>query len=81
MKWMSVIAKPQLLENFRSTQVSNVGLQVWRGALFLSDFILSFPQHFKDKSVLEVASGTGVTSLVAASMAKSVVITGEHMMI
>ena len=52
-----------------------VGLQVWRGALLLADYILANPSLLAGKQVLEVAAGTGITSLVAAMFARTVVST------
>ena len=69
--------------HYRLTSVSMVGLQVWRGSLLLSDFILnskeSDPSPFRDKVILELAAGTGLTSVVAATVAKSVICTGWEM--
>jgi predicted nicotinamide N-methyase len=42
----------------------------------LADFILSFPHLFTNKNVLELASGTGVTSIVAGLYATRVIATG-----
>lgn len=58
-----------------------VGLQVWRGALLLSDFILAQPQHFQNKSLIELAAGTGLTSIVASKFASKVICTGEYELI
>jgi len=43
-----------------------VGLQVWRGALFLADFIISHDNLFKDKIILELGSGSGFVGIIAA---------------
>ncbi|CAL4066155.1 unnamed protein product [Meganyctiphanes norvegica] len=64
-----------LIEHQSSSSLELVGEQVWRGAIFLGDFILHNPQIFKGCNVLELASGVGMTSVVAAMMAKQVVIT------
>ena len=48
---------------------------MWRGALLLSDFLLSKPQLLQGKKVLELASGTGLTSIVAATLADFVTAT------
>ncbi|XP_067003887.2 methyltransferase-like protein 22 isoform X1 [Anabrus simplex] len=65
-----------LIEQSHSTTLELVGLQVWRGALALADFVLFHGQSlFKDKVVLELASGTGLTSIVAAMFAKEVICT------
>ena len=58
-----------------SSSVDLVGLQVWRGALLLADYILANPSMLAGKHVLEVAAGTGITSLVAGMFARTVVST------
>ena len=50
-------------------------MQVWRGALLLSDFLLARQELVQGKRVLELASGTGLTSIVAATLADSVTAT------
>ncbi|XP_067003888.2 methyltransferase-like protein 22 isoform X2 [Anabrus simplex] len=68
-----------LIEQSHSTTLELVGLQVWRGALALADFVLFHGQSlFKDKVVLELASGTGLTSIVAAMFAKEVICTAIY---
>jgi predicted nicotinamide N-methyase len=59
-----------------STTLDLVGLQIWRGALILADFIIHNQSVFKDKVVLEVGSGTGLSSVVSAFYASKVVATG-----
>ena len=49
--------------------------QVWRGALLLSDLLLAKPELVEGKKVLELAAGTGLTSIVAATLAESVTAT------
>lgn len=58
-----------------STSLSLVGLQLWRGAFVLADFILSNHVDFSDKTILEVGSGVGFTSIVASMFAKEVICT------
>jgi len=54
-----------------------VGLQVWRGAFLIGDFIIHFrDKYFKDKIILEVGTGTGLGSIVAAHYAQKVIATG-----
>lgn len=48
---------------------------MWRGALLLSDFLLANPKLIQGKKVLELAAGTGLTSIVAATLAASVTAT------
>ncbi|XP_045612494.1 methyltransferase-like protein 22 isoform X2 [Procambarus clarkii] len=63
-----------LIEHQSATTLDLVGEQVWRGALFMADFILNNPDIFRDAHILEVASGVGLTSIVAAMLAKQVII-------
>ncbi|XP_012274371.1 methyltransferase-like protein 22 isoform X2 [Orussus abietinus] len=63
------------IEHRISTELSLVGLQVWRGAFLLADYILSNPQSFKQKRVLELGSGVGLTSIVASFLASEVICT------
>jgi len=64
-----------VLEHRLSSCVDLVGLQVWRGAFLLCDFILARPHLFRGRRVLELASGTGLTAITAAIVAKSVIST------
>lgn len=63
-------------EHKKSTVLSEVGLQVWRGAFLLNDFILSNRDLFSNKKVLELGSGVGLTSILASIFAKKVICTG-----
>ena len=54
------------------------GQCIWQAADVLSQFIYDVlgPQnHFKDKVVLEIGSGTGLSGLIAGNYAKKVVMT------
>ncbi|XP_023246726.1 methyltransferase-like protein 22 isoform X2 [Copidosoma floridanum] len=64
-----------LIEHSISTELKLVGLQIWRGALLLGDYIISHPQVFRDKVVLELGSGVGFDSIIASAFAKEVVCT------
>lgn len=55
----------------------SVSLQVWRGALFLADYILFQWDLFQGRTVLELGAGTGFTSIVAATVAQTVYCTGN----
>ncbi|XP_026973247.1 methyltransferase-like protein 22 isoform X4 [Sagmatias obliquidens] len=46
--------------------------KVWRGALFLADYILSQRDLFQGRTVLELGAGTGLASILAATMAQTV---------
>lgn len=65
------------LEHKKSTVLSEVGLQVWRGAFLLNDFILSNRNKFSNKKILELGSGVGLTSILASIYAKRVICTGR----
>jgi len=56
------------IESYFESNVELVGLQVWRGALFLADYIIMHHESFQNKNILELAAGTGLTSLVAVMM-------------
>ncbi|KAJ8345086.1 hypothetical protein SKAU_G00292790 [Synaphobranchus kaupii] len=60
------------IEHTMATPLEDVGKQVWRGAVLLADFILSQPILFQGATVLELGAGTGITSIVAATLAKRV---------
>lgn len=53
-------------------------LQVWRGALLLADYILFRRDLFQGCTVLELGAGTGLASIVAATMAHTVYCTGNN---
>jgi len=63
------------LEHCVSSSVDLVGLQVWRGAFLLADYLLSHPDLFVGRKVIELAAGTGLTSVTAATMASHVTAT------
>uniref|UniRef100_A0A3B3ZZK5 Uncharacterized protein n=1 Tax=Periophthalmus magnuspinnatus TaxID=409849 RepID=A0A3B3ZZK5_9GOBI len=73
-------------DNSESADVIMIGkdtaIDVWRGALFLADFILSEPRTFRGATVLELGGGTGLTSILTATVAKRVYCTdvGEDLL-
>lgn len=70
------------IEHTMATPLEDVGKQVWRGAFLLADFILSEPAMFTGATVLELGAGTGLTSIVMATTAKTVYCTdvGEDLL-
>lgn len=60
------------IEHKTMTDLHNVGFQIWRGALLLADFIIYNRKLFSDKTILEVGSGVGLTSIIAAKYSKDV---------
>ena len=66
------------LESLKSSTRDLVGLQLWRGAFLLAEYLHHSTDIVKDKTVLELAAGTGFTSLVAGLTAKKVICTGRY---
>lgn len=65
-------------EHSQSTVLDLVGLQIWRGALLLADWLIHNGESLSNDSViLELASGVGLTSIVAA-MFTPVICTGNN---
>jgi hypothetical protein len=55
-----------LVEHRLHTALGGVGLQVWRGALLLADWLLHRHATLPGTSILEVGAGTGLAAMVAA---------------
>ncbi|XP_028343073.1 methyltransferase-like protein 22 isoform X3 [Physeter macrocephalus] len=60
------------IEHTMATPLEDVGKQVWRGALLLADYILSQRDLFQGRTVLELGAGTGLASILAATVAQTV---------
>ncbi|XP_017843354.2 methyltransferase-like protein 22 [Drosophila busckii] len=64
------VSRPQRgvieLEHSDATELSLVGLQVWRGALLLADFLFHQRREMANKSIMELGAGVGLTSIAAA---------------
>lgn len=54
----------QHIEHHKATDLTLVGLQVWRGALLLADYIFHNRNEFHDKRILELGSGVGLTGVL-----------------
>ncbi|KAI5694292.1 hypothetical protein M8J75_014338 [Diaphorina citri] len=63
------------IEHQARTTLDSVGLQVWRGALLLCDLMLDTIRIKPHSTILELGSGTGVSSIIASLHAKHVVCT------
>lgn len=55
------------IEHKKSTDLTLVGLQVWRGALVLADFLFHNRKKIATKRLLELGSGVGLTSIAAGA--------------
>ncbi|KAJ7372762.1 Methyltransferase-like protein 22 [Desmophyllum pertusum] len=60
------------IEHHLSTAVKDVGLQVWRGALLLCDFLVYNEERFDRCTALELGAGLGLCSIVLGRVAKRV---------
>ncbi len=58
-----------------STDYDLTGQIIWRAAEQLAEFIIDHKEEFKDKTVIELGAGAGLTGLVCAQYAKNVYIT------
>uniref|UniRef100_UPI00398EF345 methyltransferase-like protein 22 isoform X3 n=1 Tax=Pristiophorus japonicus TaxID=55135 RepID=UPI00398EF345 len=70
------------IEHTMGTSLEDVGKQVWRGAFLLADYILNNSYLFRGCTVLELGAGTGMTSIVVATIAKTIYCTdvGEDLL-
>ena len=64
------------LASHKSSSRDLVGLQLWRGAFLLAEYLCHRQDLVKNSNILELAAGTGFTSIVAALTAKKVICTG-----
>ena len=63
------------LSHAMATPLGSVGLQVWRGALLLSDYVLTHQHLFASCGVLELGAGTGLVSIVLGAIGCRVICT------
>jgi len=70
------LSKGITIEHINQTSLKMVGMQIWRSALSMSDFIMDNRDIFtSDQVVLELGSGVGLTGIVAAIYCKEVIFT------
>lgn len=62
------------IEHLNSTEMMLVGLQVWRGAFVLADFLFHHRHLFANQHILELGSGVGLSSIAAAIYTKKSII-------
>ncbi|XP_077131370.1 methyltransferase-like protein 22 isoform X3 [Ranitomeya variabilis] len=63
------------IEHTMATPLEDVGKQIWRGAFLLADYILWQQDLFRGCTALELGAGTGFTSVIMATVAKTVICT------
>ncbi|XP_078663933.1 methyltransferase-like protein 22 [Branchiostoma floridae x Branchiostoma belcheri] len=59
------------IQHAMATPLDTVGLQVWKGALLLCDFLLHNQNVLKSHSILELGGGVGLVSIVAGAVGAS----------
>ncbi|GAQ79625.1 hypothetical protein KFL_000340280 [Klebsormidium nitens] len=74
-----------LIHHSLATSLPDVGLQVWRGALLLADYILhqeATTGCFRGVTALELGAGTGLAGIIMARSARKVYVTdrGENVL-
>jgi len=62
----NVVEEMLHLQHDLATPLVGVGRQVWRGSLLLADYLLHNHDQIKDAKILELGSGTGLSSIIAA---------------
>ncbi|XP_050526411.1 methyltransferase-like protein 22 isoform X1 [Daktulosphaira vitifoliae] len=68
--------KEVVIEHFNRSPLDLVGMQVWRSALLMSDFIMYRRDIFNyNQVVLELGSGVGMTGIVLAMHCKETIFT------
>ncbi|XP_038714833.1 putative uncharacterized protein DDB_G0277003 [Tripterygium wilfordii] len=55
----------------------DTGCSIWPSSLFLSEFILSFPEIFSNKSCFEVGSGVGLVGICLANVRASKIVLSD----
>lgn len=58
----------------KATNLTLVGLQIWRGAFVLADFLIYHRKQMAKKRLLELGAGVGLTSIAAAVYAQKDII-------
>ncbi|CAK8696919.1 unnamed protein product [Clavelina lepadiformis] len=58
-----------------STSLNLVGLQLWRGSLLMCDYAIHNAEMFRDKNILELGAGVGLTGILLGQYAASILCT------
>lgn len=78
--WASV-CHDIVIRHAMATTLEHVGQQVWRGAVLLSNFMLSRQQPVCGLSAVELGTGTGLAGIAAACTASNVLLTDQLAML
>lgn len=65
------------LQCLQSSHLPDVGLQLWAGALVLSDLLLARPELVAHRRVCELGAGLGLCSILAAQLGASSVLCSD----
>lgn len=60
------------IEHSMQTELSQVGLQLWRASLFLTDYVLNNLDLVRNKIVVDLGTGLGLTSFLTAEYSRLV---------
>lgn len=69
------------IEHAMDTPLSRVGLQMWRASFFLCDYVLNNLDLIRDKIVVDLGTGLGLTSFVTAEYARLVFATDQRFVV
>jgi predicted nicotinamide N-methyase len=70
-----------LLEHSMETTLLNVGLQLWKASLYLSEYVLSNWECFNRKVIVELGAGVGILTIISSLFAEKVISTDlEHIL-
>ena len=69
-----------LVEHARATPLADVGLQVWRGALVVCDWLLAedAARPWRGATIAELGGGVGAVSCLAAALGATALCTDGH---
>ncbi|KRY34960.1 Cleft lip and palate transmembrane protein 1 [Trichinella spiralis] len=70
------ISNPTIvIECISGSKIEDVGVQLWNGAVLMAEFVLTIPEQFYKKRVLELGCGIGLTAICLATAGACVLAT------
>ncbi|KAL1241023.1 Methyltransferase-like protein [Trichinella spiralis] len=70
------ISNPTIvIECISGSKIEDVGVQLWNGAVLMAEFVLTTPEQFYKKRVLELGCGIGLTAICLATAGACVLAT------